>query len=467
MATVTPNFNWPVPTSTDLVKDGATAIEALGDSIDASLVDLKGGTTGQVLSKASNADMDFVWVTDAAGDITGVTAGTGISGGGTSGTVTVTNSMATALTTKGDIIVATGSGTFVRQGVGTDGQVLTADSAQADGVIWATPSAGSSNVAGKNGVLNSNMSVWQRGTSFTGNTSGYCADRWKMYYLGANSTYSRQLTGDTTNLPFIQYALRVARNSGSTDTTNVLYAFQDFETVNSIQYAGRTVAFSFYARKGANYSATSNVLVANLTSGTGTDQSMTSGYTGFAYVVQQNATLTNTWQRFTYTGTVASNATQIGVRFDFTPTGTAGANDWFEVTGVQVEIAGSATAYSPNTSTYQAELAACQRYFYRMGGLINFEYFGIGASVSSTVTIGYASPKVSLRSTPTLTFTTASNYRVVDGTSSTTATSVNAEELSANNISFAFNASGFTIGRACRMISNNTTNGYIDINSEL
>jgi hypothetical protein len=42
MATVTPNFNWPVPTSTDLVKDGATAIEALGDSIDASLVDLKG-----------------------------------------------------------------------------------------------------------------------------------------------------------------------------------------------------------------------------------------------------------------------------------------------------------------------------------------------------------------------------------------------------------------------------------------
>jgi hypothetical protein len=61
MATVTPNFNWPVPTSTDLVKDGATAIEALGDSIDASLVDLKGGTTGQVLSKTSNTDMDFTW----------------------------------------------------------------------------------------------------------------------------------------------------------------------------------------------------------------------------------------------------------------------------------------------------------------------------------------------------------------------------------------------------------------------
>jgi hypothetical protein len=89
MATTTPNFGWPVPTSTDLVKDGATAIEALGDSIDASLLDLKGGTSGQVLAKNSNTDMDFIWVTDAAGDITGVTVTSPITGGGTSGTVTI------------------------------------------------------------------------------------------------------------------------------------------------------------------------------------------------------------------------------------------------------------------------------------------------------------------------------------------------------------------------------------------
>lgn len=61
MATTTPNFGWPVPTSTDLVKDGATAIEALGDSIDTSLLDLKGGTTNQVLTKNSATDMDFTW----------------------------------------------------------------------------------------------------------------------------------------------------------------------------------------------------------------------------------------------------------------------------------------------------------------------------------------------------------------------------------------------------------------------
>ena len=67
MATTTPNFGWTVPTSSDLVKNGATAIETLGDSIDASLVDLKGGTTDQVLAKNSNTDMDFKWVTSASG----------------------------------------------------------------------------------------------------------------------------------------------------------------------------------------------------------------------------------------------------------------------------------------------------------------------------------------------------------------------------------------------------------------
>jgi hypothetical protein len=70
MATTTPNFGWTVPTSSDLVKNGAVAIETLGDAIDASMVDLKGGTTGQVLAKTTNTDMDFTWTTVSAESMT-------------------------------------------------------------------------------------------------------------------------------------------------------------------------------------------------------------------------------------------------------------------------------------------------------------------------------------------------------------------------------------------------------------
>lgn len=116
MATTTPNFGWVVPTSTDLVKDGATAIETLGDSIDASLLDLKGGTSGQVLSKNSNTDMDFTWVTSDDANA-------------------IQNAIVDA---KGDLIAATAADTPARLAVGTNGQILTADSTAATGLKWAT-----------------------------------------------------------------------------------------------------------------------------------------------------------------------------------------------------------------------------------------------------------------------------------------------------------------------------------------
>lgn len=88
------------------------------------------------------------WIAAPIGDITGVTAGTGISGGGTSGTVTITNSMATEITAKGDLIAGTGSATFDNLAVGTNGQTLVADSAEATGLKWATASSGGMTLLG-------------------------------------------------------------------------------------------------------------------------------------------------------------------------------------------------------------------------------------------------------------------------------------------------------------------------------
>jgi hypothetical protein len=114
MATTTPNFGWAVPTSTDLVKDGAVAIETLGDSIDASLVDLKGGTTGQVLAKASGTDMDFSWVAQDDSNA-------------------IQNAIVDA---KGDLIAATANDTPARLAVGANSAFLQADSTTATGLKW-------------------------------------------------------------------------------------------------------------------------------------------------------------------------------------------------------------------------------------------------------------------------------------------------------------------------------------------
>jgi hypothetical protein len=129
-----------MPTATDLVTDLPADFAVFGQAVATSMADLLGGTTGQILAKATNTDMDFTWVTNDVGDITAVTAGTGISGGGTSGAVTITNSMATAITTAGDLIKGTGSGTFDRLGIGSTGQVLTVT---AGAPVWATPASGS------------------------------------------------------------------------------------------------------------------------------------------------------------------------------------------------------------------------------------------------------------------------------------------------------------------------------------
>lgn len=218
-----------------------------------------------------------------------------------------------------------------------------------------------------NPFINSAFQVWQRGTTGT-TTSGITypsADRWNAWTFaaGGSVTLSRQVTGDTTNLPNIQYCGRFQRVAGNTNT-GILALGQAMESVNSIPYAGKTVTISYYARKGANFSATSDQLSVQLWSAATTDSSLNGVQAVSTTVVNSVATLTSTWQRFSATGTVGTTATQLAIAALYAPTGTAGANDYFEITGVQIDVGSVALPFqTASGGSIQGELAMCQRYY--------------------------------------------------------------------------------------------------------
>ena len=294
-----------------------------------------------------------------------------------------------------------------------NGSTLVANSANASGLGW------TSGNPIPNPVINSCFDIWQRNTSIslaasTAYTSGFTADRWQTK-TGANqaTTISRQATGDTTNLPNIQYCARFQRNSGQTGTT--AYDFlQNVETSNTVPFAGKTVTLSFYARAGANFSSTSNTLSVLLLTGTGTDQNAFASFTGSATPIASSATLTTTWQRFTFTGTIGATVSEMAVDLGYTPTGTAGTNDYFEITGVQLDVGSVALPVRRNATTLQGELAACQRYLPAFSGSSNCIP---GYSYSTTGSQIYFKLPVTARVAPTgITVNTAygANYALVN-----------------------------------------------------
>lgn len=169
----TSNFGWTTPADTDLVKDGASAIRTLGNGIDASFIDLKGGTTGQVLTKATNTDLDFTWSSVDP---------------------------LTILDAKGDLITATAADTPARLAVGTNGQVLMADSSTSTGLKWGTAASGK--------VLQVVQATYSTQTS---TTSATFVDTGLSASITPSATSSKILVLTTSNL----YTYRTGTNIGA------------------------------------------------------------------------------------------------------------------------------------------------------------------------------------------------------------------------------------------------------------
>jgi hypothetical protein len=323
-----------------------------------------------------------------------------------------------------------------------------------------------------NPVINGGFDIWQRGTSFT-STGAYGADRW-WNGNNASATYSRQTTGDTTNLPNIQYCLRLSRNSGATATDGI-NAIQSFETVNSIPFAGKAVTVSFYARKGALLSSSLQVF---LQSGTGTDQFYWTGFTGETQVgttTLSTSTLTTTWQRFVFTGTIPSTATQLNIQITKANTGTAGATDYAEITGVQIDLgtytASTAPTFRRAGGTIQGELAACQRYYYRQTGpnaSSVFSNMGWGSNNAQYV-YGILNMPVTMR-----TAATSLDYSAVrfgDGTNFFAPTTLTILTTNASNnitvIEIYYSTGGLVQYRPYYLLANSNAAAYLGVSAEL
>jgi hypothetical protein len=257
---------------------------------------------------------------------------------------------------KGDLIVGTAADTVQKRTVGADGSYLVADSTQTTGLNWAGPS----NIVGKNAIINGGMDIWQRGTSFTVGNTAYLMDRW--YNTGdTNLTVTRDT--DVPTDPYFQYSAKLVGAITQSIT-------QKIESANSQFLAGKTVTISLYAKK---------------TSGTGAlniNLYYPSAKDNFASLTQIGSPLQlssnpgSSWTRYSVTVTMPSNIINgLAVLIDNVNSHT------IFVTGVQVELGSTATPFSRASGNIQAELAACQRYYFR-----NFP----GGAASAVTGYGFA-----------------------------------------------------------------------------
>ena len=427
MSNPTTPFSWQMPTATDLVTDLPADFEVFGQAVATSMADLLGGTSGQVLAKNSNTDMDFVWVTsDDANAIQN-----------------------TIVDAKGDLIAASAADTPARLAVGNNGETLVADSATATGLRYQGSIAG-----GKNFAINGGMDIWQRGTTFTSTGSGYSAyttDRWTCYAQGTGT-----ITQDTS-LSASGFRYGVKFTSTAASGGNDFY--QLVETDQTVPLAGKQVAVSGYCI------ATSGVTpLMNLEYSTTVNDGLFGSYVQCSATIISQPTATGSLLRYTYSFAVPTTAKTLRLRAS---TGTLNNTNYATWTGVQLEVGNVPTSFSRAGGTIQGELAACQRYYYRIAASASSASLrALPYTPATSTTTVYMSliPKVTMRTINAIDYSALTLY---DGTNQTTITAASLDQSDGNAPTLQFSvASGLTQFRPYTVLTT-TSAGYVAVSAEL
>jgi hypothetical protein len=315
-------------------------------------------------------------------------------------------------------------------------------------------------VQSPNYVINGGFDVWQRGTAAVTTNGLYSADRWIIGSSAGTNSVTR-----STDVPTgtgVAYSISFA----GTSTTNPRIR-QRIESANSLGFAGKTVTLSFYAKSTSGTGAikvdTAYPTTTADTFGTWASPTTTADQSGLEVLPTGNASTSWTWYSVTFAvNSLASRGYQIDL---YRETSTASSTTLFA--GVQLELGFVATPFKRNGSTLQAELAACQRYYYRAEGA-QIRY-GFGFNRSTTITTVVVPFPVTMRREPTALEQsgTAGNYAVAHANTGSSCTAVPTFRYATTLSSeVTFTTGGLTTGQGSVGYTDNTS-GYLGWSAEL